>query len=490
MGIMEKRQKPSLHTNWIDPEATFIVDRLQKAGFTTYLVGGCVRDLLAGLHPKDYDIATSASPEQVRKLIRGSYIIGKRFPLVLVKRGQRQFEVATFRRNALPEEIEGSDQSFVDNFYGTPQEDAHRRDFTVNGLFYDPIRDELIDYVEGIKDIESGFIRMIGDPDHRLKEDPIRILRAIRLSHKLRFSIEESLRVAIERNSQELTRSILPRKREEYFKLLRLDDPSLVFKELHDLNILTHILPSLAELWEQADNEAILTHYLSRTHELSIDKTNTTQLMLPLVLALSKIGISQQKRFTPNVVADNSPADAPENNESLRSVLKLEESAGGEESGHEVVSYFEDDEMPLEEGEQVNAKESMSVSEPVDGTVDGTVDGLTDGSAKEPADGPAQTRAKQSKTTMNQLVENLFKLEWGLFRTEQQSLYEALDLLQQMQPIENLLRKGHRRLRNFFNRDNTHLALLMAKADYLFTGEQWLKIEKLRKELAGSEPKR
>ncbi|MEY4617528.1 MAG: poly(A) polymerase, partial [Pseudomonadota bacterium] len=226
-------QKPTLHANWIEPEARAVVDRLQKAGFQTYLVGGCVRDLLAGIHPKDYDIATSAHPEQVRKIIRGSYIIGKRFQLVLVKRGIHQFEVATFRRNALPEEIEASERSFADNFFGTPQEDAQRRDFTINGLFYDPIRDELIDYVGGRQDIESGLIRMIGDPDYRLKEDPIRILRAIRLSHKLRFSIEETLRSAIEKNSQELVRSILPRKREEYFKLLRLSDPSLVFQELY-----------------------------------------------------------------------------------------------------------------------------------------------------------------------------------------------------------------------------------------------------------------
>ena len=198
---MEKLQKPHLHADWIDPDARSIVDRLQRAGHPTYLVGGCVRDLLAGIHPKDFDIATSAHPEQVRKLIRGSYIIGRRFQLVLVKRGDTQFEVATFRRMALPEEINPNETSYSDNFFGTPQEDAQRRDFTINGLFYDPIKDELIDYVGGIKDIELGLIRMIGDPDIRLKEDPIRILRAIRLSHKLRFSIEQKLRESIERNS-------------------------------------------------------------------------------------------------------------------------------------------------------------------------------------------------------------------------------------------------------------------------------------------------
>lgn len=379
---MKKLQKPTLHADWIEPEARFIVERLQRAGFKTYLVGGCVRDLLAGIHPKDFDIATSASPEQVRKLIRGSYIIGKRFQLVLVKRGSHQFEVATFRRNALPEEIEASELSFADNFFGTPQEDAQRRDFTINGLFYDPVNDELIDYVGGLSDIEQGLIRMIGDPDYRLKEDPIRILRAIRLSHKLRFSIEEKLRLAIEQNSQELTRSILPRKREEYFKLLRLEDPSLVFQELYDLRILEHILPSLSQLWGKEDNAAIFTHFLARTSEIAYDPSSTTLLMLPLLMALSD-------------------------------VLNLKQSPSEDTWG---------------------------------------------------------------------MLDNLLKNEWGIFKTEHQALYDALTLLEQMQQIDHLLRKGQRRQRNFFSRDNVHLALAMAKANYLFSGDQWIKIGNLLKQ--------
>ena len=376
---MEKLQKPHLHADWIDPDARSIVDRLQRAGHPTYLVGGCVRDLLAGIHPKDFDIATSAHPEQVRKLIRGSYIIGRRFQLVLVKRGDTQFEVATFRRMALPEEINPNETSYSDNFFGTPQEDAQRRDFTINGLFYDPIKDELIDYVGGIKDIELGLIRMIGDPDIRLKEDPIRILRAIRLSHKLRFSIEQKLRESIERNSQELLRSILPRKREEYFKILRLEDPSLVFQELYDLKILGHIMPSLNGIWEKNENAQILTHFFSRTKEIARDLSNTILLMLPLLMALNEIFDLQ----------------------------------------------------------------------------------------------------KESSELDLQTVEHLFKNEWGLFKTEQQALFDGLQLLGQMQQIEFILRKGHRRQRNFFARENIHLALTMAKANCLFSGEQWLKIVRL-----------
>lgn len=406
---MEMRQKPRLHTDWIEPEAHFIVERLQRAGFTTYLVGGCVRDLLAGIHPKDYDIATSAHPEQIRKLIRGSYIIGKRFRLVLAKRGPHQFEIATFRRNALPEEIEASELSFADNFFGSPQEDAQRRDFTVNALFYDPVNDELIDYVNGVQDIEQGFLRMIGDPDYRLKEDPIRILRAIRLSHKLRFSIEESLRKAIEDNAMELTRAILPRKREEYFKLLRLSDPSLVFQELEDLKILEQILPTLSHLWKEPANGELLRHFLSRTHEIAQDPLGTTWLMLPLLLAFNEI--------------------------------------------HPLLDSPHYEKVPDSE----NSPESQKSPEPQDS-------------------GESEATERIPST-----IDHFFKNEWGLFRTEQQSLFEALYLTNQINQIDEIMRKGPRRQRNFFQRENMPLALKMAQANLSLSGEQWLKINRILK---------
>jgi poly(A) polymerase len=289
MDEMEKRQKPQLHTNWIDPKAKEIVERLQNAGFTTYLVGGCVRDLLAGIHPKDYDIATSAMPEEVYKVIRGSYIIGRRFRLVLVKRGPHQYEVATFRRSASQEEIEAPDTPGSDNFFGTPQEDATRRDFTINALFYDPISNELVDYVDGQSDIDAGILKMIGDPDLRLKEDPIRVLRAIRLTHKLRFSLEENLRSAIQRNAPEVGKSLLPRKREEYLKILRLPDPLATFIELMDLGVLDIILPSLAKLLKQPEHLTIFDSYFRRCHEIIIDSKNPIHLVLPIVLSLHAI---------------------------------------------------------------------------------------------------------------------------------------------------------------------------------------------------------
>ena len=255
---MEVTHEPHLHQDWIDPHAFGIVKALQKAGHQTYLVGGCVRDLLLNLHPKDFDIATMAHPPQVRRLIYNSYVIGKRFRLVLVKREDLQFEVATFRREVNPEEFpEGAPPG--DNVFGSPDEDAKRRDFTINGLFYDPVAAKLIDYVNGMTDIQSRVLRMIGDPEVRLREDPIRILRALRFSHKIGFSISPELRDAIQRHANSLELSVLPRKREEILKILRLKNPDLVFLEAFDLGVLKFVLPTLHSFLETPQNAEILS---------------------------------------------------------------------------------------------------------------------------------------------------------------------------------------------------------------------------------------
>jgi poly(A) polymerase len=242
---------PSLSADWIDGHAYGIVKALQKAGFTTYLVGGCVRDLLIGRWPKDFDIATSAQPNQVKKLIYMSFVIGKRFRLVLVKRGDTQFEVATFRREINPVEFpEGAPDG--DNVFGSPEEDALRRDFTINALFYDPIESRVIDYAEGLPDIQARLIRMIGDPPVRLKEDSIRILRALRLAHLIGFRLEPSLREALGSCSGELAQSVLPRRREEILKILKLDEPERAIVEGCDLGIWTWVLPTLQRVVSDA----------------------------------------------------------------------------------------------------------------------------------------------------------------------------------------------------------------------------------------------
>lgn len=255
---MNVTQKPHLHQDWIDSHATGIVRALQKKGFTTYLVGGCVRDLLLGIHPKDYDIATDAKPNQVKSIIHRSYIIGKRFQLVLVRRDEAQFEVATFRRD-LRDDENREDLPSGDNIFGSPQEDAQRRDFTINGLFYDPIANNLIDYAEGLSDLESRVVRMIGEPVRRLQEDPIRILRALRLKHMIGFSLDPELRKAIQDTAHTLPSTVLPRRREEFLKLLRLKNPDLAFREAQDLGVMKYLSPTLSELLESESAESFFT---------------------------------------------------------------------------------------------------------------------------------------------------------------------------------------------------------------------------------------
>src|SRR5690606_11366814 len=137
-----------------------------------------------------------------------------------------------------------------DNLFGTPEEDANRRDFTVNALFYDPIKDQLIDYADGLRDHELRILRMIGEPKKRLLEDPIRILRALRLTHKVKFSLEPSLRAAMKEEAASLALTALPRRREELLKILRLDSPEIAFAEAYDLDILKAISPSLQAAFE------------------------------------------------------------------------------------------------------------------------------------------------------------------------------------------------------------------------------------------------
>lgn len=283
---------PRLHPEWIDSHATGIVKALQKAGHESYLVGGCVRDLMLGIIPKDFDIATMAHPPQVKRLIHMAFIIGKRFRLVLVKRGDQQFEVATFRKEFDPSEFPIEEYPdgppSVDNIFGTPEEDAKRRDFTINALFFDPVSLKLIDYVGGRADVEERTLRMIGEPDKRLVEDPIRILRAIRFAHKLRLIIEPGLRDSMARHATELQRSVLPRRREELLKLLRLDDPTRVLVECHDLGVLREIFPSIEKMFSTVQRQETFLTLLETFKWSVMDFANTGQVFAWLLSAIAE----------------------------------------------------------------------------------------------------------------------------------------------------------------------------------------------------------
>ncbi len=232
----------------VDQDALRVISRLDRQGYEAYLVGGCVRDLLLGRTPKDFDVATAAHPRQVKRLFRNGRIIGRRFRLVHVVYGEHVVETATFRREPAP--TNGDDDDLLiteDNEYGTAIEDARRRDFTINALFLDPIRHEILDYVDGIPDVEAGVLRTIGDPDIRLGEDPVRIVRAVKFATRLGFRIEDATWSAMCSRAEELERSAPPRVMEELIRLLRSGTALGAFRMLRACGALRVLLPEIDE---------------------------------------------------------------------------------------------------------------------------------------------------------------------------------------------------------------------------------------------------
>jgi poly(A) polymerase len=280
----EPSQPLSLSLADIDPHALHIVKSLQRRGFTTYLVGGCVRDLLLGKNPKDFDIATLARPRDVRQAVGNAFIIGKRFQLVLVKRGDQQYEVSTFRRDARPDET-SDELPAGDNLFGSPEEDAKRRDFTINALFYDPYREngELIDFADGLRDLRAGVVRMIGDPNLRLIEDPIRIMRGIRLAHMIRFTLDAELREGMQKHAGSLPGTALPRRREEILKYLRLENPALPFLTSLDLGVLDFVSPRIAEALRDTARSEMFLKYLFTFHDKKLE--SPMELFAGLIMA-------------------------------------------------------------------------------------------------------------------------------------------------------------------------------------------------------------
>ena len=194
------RQSVKFDKKFLDLDALKIVKKLNKEGYEAYLVGGCIRDLLLGYEPKDFDVATNATPEQIQKLFKRSRIIGRRFKLVHIMFSARKYiEVATFRSN---QSNLTSTKGMVlrDNYYGSLKDDAFRRDFTINGLYYDVMNSQVIDYVGGLEDLNELKINMIGNPNERFEEDPVRMIRAVRFGAKLNAAINAKLNKSIVKN--------------------------------------------------------------------------------------------------------------------------------------------------------------------------------------------------------------------------------------------------------------------------------------------------
>jgi poly(A) polymerase len=314
------REEHPISRRDIDPDALKVLYRLRQFDHVAYLVGGSVRDLLLGRRPKDFDIGTSAHPYQVKKLFRNCWIIGRRFRLAHVKFGPKVVEVATFRRQLAPgEEVvqdgvpapvhhdrvehdagNGAPAAGArphdhlihrDNTFGTPEEDAFRRDFTINALFYDIATFSIIDYVGGLGDLRAGLVRSIGEPAVRLREDPVRMIRAIALAARLDFAIDGALLEAIRTHRREIAKSSPARLLEENYKILRSGAAEATFRGLAEVGLLESISSELHHgaadpLWRSlAALDAYRRQFVSMPEALS-NPILLGSLLMPLGITL------------------------------------------------------------------------------------------------------------------------------------------------------------------------------------------------------------
>lgn len=249
----EPEGPPEIPLNVIDADALWVVRRLHAKGYEAYLTGGCVRDLLLGRTPKDFDVATAAHPNQVKAAFRNCRLVGRRFRLahVFFPSG-KVIETATFRANPTDELEDLPNDLLVerDNVFGNVEQDARRRDLTVNGLFYDPLKGKVIDFVDGRKDLDARLIRTIGNPEVRFQEDPVRILRAIKFATRLGFTIEEHTYAAMKTHVGGLVRCAPARLQEELLRLLTSGHALEALRMCEAIGVRQAVLPELEAMFD------------------------------------------------------------------------------------------------------------------------------------------------------------------------------------------------------------------------------------------------
>jgi poly(A) polymerase len=327
---------PEIPEELLDPDAVKVVRRLRRAGHEAYLVGGCVRDLLLRIRPKDFDVATSAHPNQVKDTFRNSRLIGRRFRLAHVFfRGGKIIEVSTFRANPL-DELQDLPQDLLirhDNVFGNAEEDARRRDFTINGLFYDVDEGRVLDYVAGKADLRARLVRTIGKPDVRMREDPVRILRAIRFAAKCNFDLERETLAAMKAHVHEIPRCAPPRVLEEVLKLIRSGASRRSFELLREVGALRILLPPVAAYLERRGPEEAERHLRAldaldahvRVGEIPSDAVLLATLLAPLPRDPSRRGP------IPKASQQQPPAAEKDDDELERELSALEATADAPE---------------------------------------------------------------------------------------------------------------------------------------------------------------
>lgn len=251
----------------IDADALYVLGKLHQAGYEAYLVGGSVRDLLVKRNPKDFDVSTSARPEEIKKLFgRRCILIGRRFRLAHIRFGRKVIEVSTFRSG------DNEDDLIIrDNQWGSAEEDVTRRDFTINGLFYDPMKHEVIDYVGGWEDIHQNLIRSIGDPNVRFRQDPVRMIRLLKFRARFGFEIDPVAKTALINCREEIVKSAPARILEELLRMLESGASAQFFHLMKSSKLLYLILPKLSEFLDQEEGKKVyellnIADRLNQTH--------------------------------------------------------------------------------------------------------------------------------------------------------------------------------------------------------------------------------
>ena len=231
--------------NLISKNALAVVKTLKKNGYQAFLVGGCVRDLLISATPKDFDVATNATPNKIKRIFKNCRLIGRRFRLAHIRYGREIIEVSTFRSASMPSNknvmMDHTGRIIRDNEFGSVEEDAIRRDFRCNALYYDPAKKKIWDFTDGLDDIQQKKLVVIGLPDNRIQEDPVRMIRALRFSAKLNFSLDKNLKKSIQRNSDLLCNVPSARIFEEFKKLFLHGNAEKVFLLMQEYNIFNKI---------------------------------------------------------------------------------------------------------------------------------------------------------------------------------------------------------------------------------------------------------
>lgn len=274
-----ERDKHNISRSAISKNALKVLYRLHNSGFNAYLVGGCIRDLLLGLQPKDFDIATNASPEEIKQLFSNCRLIGRRFRLAHVHFGREIIEVATFRAPHTASTVQNSHGMIMhDNVYGSIEEDVLRRDFTINSLYYNIANFSVVDFVQGLQDLEKRQLNLIGDPQVRYREDPVRMLRAVRFAAKLDFTIHPRSAQPILSLGKLLVNIPAARLFEEYSKMFLTGKALRTYELLCEYDLFKQLFPRTAKFTD--NNRFILTALKNTDHRYAEDKSLTPSFLL------------------------------------------------------------------------------------------------------------------------------------------------------------------------------------------------------------------